>query len=64
MEANKVMHLSAITYNLKKYLKFTHKKVKSGVGKRLLSGFYKITLYKGFCFDMRAFKIRPEYQMI
>ena len=28
-QANKVMHLSAIAYNLKKYLKFTSKVVKS-----------------------------------
>ena len=30
-QANKVMHLSAIAYNLKKYLKFTKKYVKSNV---------------------------------
>jgi hypothetical protein len=29
-QANKVMHLSAIAYNLKKYLKFINKTVKSG----------------------------------
>ena len=29
-QANKVMHLSAIAYNLKKYLKFEQKRVKSG----------------------------------
>ena len=29
-QANKVMHLSAMAYNLKKYLKFTEKRVKSG----------------------------------
>jgi len=28
-QANKVMHLSAIAYNLKKYLKFTQKRIKS-----------------------------------
>jgi len=28
-QANKVMHLSAIAYNLKKYLKFTQKQAKS-----------------------------------
>ena len=49
-QANKVMRLSSIAYNLKKYLKFTHKKVKSGIGKRLLSGFYKITFDKRFYF--------------
>ena len=45
-QANKVMHLSAIAYNLKKYLKFVTKKVKSNAAilccyffrlKRLLS---------------------------
>ncbi|WP_075344722.1 IS1182 family transposase [Tenacibaculum agarivorans] len=30
-QANKVMHMSAVAYNLKKYLKFIHKKAKSGV---------------------------------
>lgn len=29
-QANKVMHLSAMAYNLKKYLKFTQKLAKSG----------------------------------
>ncbi|WP_245545058.1 hypothetical protein [Flagellimonas ruestringensis] len=29
-QANKAMHLSAIAYNLKKYLKFEQKRVKSG----------------------------------
>lgn len=29
-QANKVMHLAAMAYNLKKYLKFTQKLVKSG----------------------------------
>ncbi|PXX21388.1 transposase [Arenibacter sp. ARW7G5Y1] len=31
-QANKAMQLSAIAYNLKKYLKFTQKRVKSGAG--------------------------------
>jgi hypothetical protein len=31
-QANKVMHLSAIAYNLKKYLKFDRKRVQSAVG--------------------------------
>jgi transposase len=31
-QANKVMHLAAIAYNLKKYLKFTQKRTKSGAG--------------------------------
>lgn len=45
-QANKVMHLSAMAYNLKKYLKYTHKKVKSGIAIASLSRFYKITFYK------------------
>ncbi|MAZ26657.1 MAG: hypothetical protein CL868_06210 [Cytophagaceae bacterium] len=36
-QANKCMQLSAIAYNLKKYLKFTQKRVKSGAG---MLGFY------------------------
>ena len=32
-QANKVMHLSAIAYNLKKYLKFEQKRSKSRAGK-------------------------------
>jgi hypothetical protein len=31
-QANKCMHLAAIAYNLKKYLKHTAKRVKSGAG--------------------------------
>ena len=31
-QANKVMHLSAVAYNLKKYLKFISKKVKNDRG--------------------------------
>jgi len=40
-QANKVMHLSAIAYNLKKYLKFDRKRVKSGAGKLALASFIK-----------------------
>ena len=57
-QANKVMHLSAIAYNLKKYLKFTHKRVKSGVGMGLLSVFYKITFDKRFYLDVSVLKIK------
>ena len=41
-QANKVMHLSAIAYNLKKYLKFENKYPKSGAGKLALPLFVKI----------------------
>ena len=36
-QANKVMHLSAIAYNLKKYLKFDRKRAESGAGKLALA---------------------------
>ena len=38
-QANKVMHLAAIAYNLKKYLKFTQKRAKSGAGMVTMSSF-------------------------
>ena len=40
-QANKVMHMAAMAYNLKKYLKFTSKTVKSDA-KRLLHFFNSI----------------------
>ena len=40
-QANKVMHLSAIAYNLKKYLKFTQKRSKSGANQLALAAFIK-----------------------
>jgi len=40
-QANKVMHLSAVAYNLKKYLKFTERGVKSEAKAKLLSVFIK-----------------------
>ena len=43
-QANKVMHLSAIAYNLKKYLKFTRKRVKSGVGQLAFAALLKSTV--------------------
>jgi len=43
-QANKVMHLSAMAYNLKKYLKFVQTHVKSGVGFTISLCFLKTTL--------------------
>tara|TARA_R110000764_G_C10992090_1_gene381335 strand:+ start:54 stop:1625 length:1572 start_codon:yes stop_codon:yes gene_type:complete len=40
-QANKVMHLSAIAYNLKKYLKFEQKRSKSGAGQLAFKVFVK-----------------------
>ena len=45
-QANKVMHLSAIAYNLKKYLKFEQKRSKSEASKAALSVLIKTGLYK------------------
>ena len=42
-QANKVMHLSAIAYNLKKYLKFDQRRVKSGAGVLALAALLKRT---------------------
>ncbi|MEO9513595.1 MAG: transposase [Flavobacteriaceae bacterium] len=42
-EANKVMHLAAFAYNLKKYLKFIEKRSKSGAGQLASSAFIKST---------------------
>lgn len=39
-QANKYMQLSAIAYNLKKYLKFTQKRVKSGA--EMLGLFFRL----------------------
>ena len=47
-KANKVMHLSAIAYNLKKYLKFVQKRSKSGVGQLALAVWTKNTLDRLF----------------
>ncbi|CAM3385765.1 IS1182 family transposase [Aequorivita lipolytica] len=44
-QANKVMHLSAIAYNLKKYLKFDQNRAKSGAGFAVYSVFEKMMLY-------------------
>ncbi|MEH6659343.1 transposase [Leeuwenhoekiella marinoflava] len=47
-QANKCMQLSAIAYNLKKYLKFTQKRVKSGAGMLNLFLELKTALKKAF----------------
>jgi hypothetical protein len=40
-QANTIMQLSAIAYNLKKYLKFTQNRMKSGAGQLFLYVFCK-----------------------
>lgn len=59
-QANKVMHLSAIAYNLKKYLKFVQKRVKSGAGQLALSALVKSVFQKLFSAPVKL----PEYSFI
>lgn len=56
-QANKVMLLSAIAYNLKKYLKFTQNLVKSEQAKVDLFVFIKTILYKVFDSLIGSYKI-------
>ena len=63
-QANKVMHLSAIAYNLKKYLKFIDKKVKSGAATVNLSKCIKTTFYDLFGFEINLSKITIPYQIL
>ena len=51
-QANKVMHLSAMAYNLKKYLKFVQKRVKSGASTQAFIRILKKRLYQVFIFDV------------
>ncbi len=57
-QANKVMHLSAMAYNLKKYLKFVQKQVKTNA-KALGFLFMEIgVLQKWISFNLRPLKLR------
>ena len=56
-QANKVMHMAAMAYNLKKYLKFTQKRVKSGAGMLALIFFLKKRVYKLEKLFLRNFEI-------
>ena len=60
-QANKAMHLSAIAYNLKKYLKFTEKRVKSGAGILALATFAIGILQKQFRGNTRRQKLLYQY---
>lgn len=55
-QANKVMHLS----NLKKYLKFTQKRVKSGTGMQAFTTFFKKRLHQVFILDIRLLKYKKR----
>lgn len=56
-QANKVMQLSAMAYNLKKYLKFEQKRVKSGVGQATFYKLLKPISYWAFTLDKLLLKI-------
>ena len=56
-QANKCMQLSAIAYNLKKYMKFIEKRTKSNAGVLPLYSSLKNTFYKAINALLRPFKI-------
>ncbi|MBD0780098.1 hypothetical protein HPE56_20065 [Maribacter sp. ANRC-HE7] len=67
-QANKVMHLSAIAYNLKKYLKFIEKRSKSGAGQLALTTLVKSafqylfgtsTSIENWCFSSEWIRKKP-----
>lgn len=60
-QANKAMHLSAIAYNLKKYLKFDQKSIKSGAGTLALTGFVKRVALHLFSALSRHRKLTFQY---
>jgi transposase len=57
-QADKVMHLSAVAYNLKKYLKFTKNKVKSGVGSLTFHKKIKTVLENCFFAYLSSFNLK------
>ena len=60
-QANKVMHLSAIAYNLKKYLKFVQKRTKSSAGQLAFKVFLKIVVQDLFSALLRHRKLTFQY---
>jgi hypothetical protein len=60
-QANKVMHLSAIAYNLKKYLKFEQKRSKSGAGQLAFKVFVKSVVRNLFSALLRHRKLTFQY---
>lgn len=59
-QANKCMQLSAIAYNLKKYMKFIEKRTKSGAGVLALCSSLENIFYKAIKSLLRPFKT-PEF---
>jgi len=60
-QANKVMHLSAIAYNIKKYLKFIEKRSKSGAGQLAFSDLLKSVVQNLFSVSSRHRKLTFQY---
>ncbi|WP_339652712.1 IS1182 family transposase [uncultured Maribacter sp.] len=60
-QADKVMHLSAIAYNLKKYLKFIEKRSKSGAGQLAFRVFVKSVVRDPFLALIRHQKLTFQY---
>lgn len=60
-QANKVMHLLAIAYNLKKYMKFEQNGVQSGLGKRAFKVFVKSVTQHLFLVLLRHQKLTFQY---
>lgn len=60
-QANKVMHMSAIAYNLKKYLKFINKTVKSDAG--VLHAFVK-EIKQAYKLESKPLNLRNMLEMI
>ncbi len=61
-QANKVMHLSAIAYNLKKYLKFKQRQSKSGAGVLALATLVKRTFQLLFGAYIKYRKLAYNFQ--
>ena len=60
-QANKVMHMAAIAYNLKKYLKFVTKKAKSVAKRKALHLFTKYSNLQAFYFVLNTSKMKILY---
>jgi len=60
-QANKVMHLSAVAYNLKKYLKFIEKRIKSEAGSQLYTFLIKTYLFKHINFHLSHLKMQFQH---
>nr|MUH39232.1 transposase [Zobellia laminariae] len=60
-QANKVMHLSAMAYNLKKCLKFQQKRSKSGAGRLDLAALVKSALQYLFGTLIKHLNLVPRF---